>query len=451
MRFVICVVAVLAVACAAGAVAPVVPEGFTTVALDQNFMGGFDYLPNGDIIGMYTEPLMADNAYVAVVDANGDGIPSGVSRVYEFNRPTYGITVKVSPDGSRVLFGDSDFSSFKLYSMSLPDYTVTEVVCAGGTFQGAFDLAFIDGSSCYLSANPGTFPATTNKIYRLDLASGRLTELASIGGTFAGPLDVDEEGNLYYVRGKANFPPQAGDFTLLRFGAAELAEALEGGTVLTQADATELKNGLDGGYGVAWHGSGDLFVADANNGKIYRIAANGAASEFASLPGDQGEGFNALSIFDGLEPFSGGVRSGCQLAANYLPLPGVATPKVYRISPLPPLVNAVVSATSVSAGSRLALTVTAQPQAGPFDAYIVLSGPGGITFSVTGNGLPSGVKTYASAVPGLAREFKAMVLDMVVPPAAAGAWTIYTGLMPAGTPAAPAAALALDTVGVVMR
>jgi hypothetical protein len=62
------------------------------------------------------------------------------------------------------------------------------------------------------------------------------------------------------------------------------------------------------------------------------------------------------------------------------------------------------------------------------------------------------VKPYASAVPGLAQEFKARVLDMVIPPAAAaGAWTVYTGLMPAGKAPSRTAALALDTTGLTVR
>ena len=450
MRFFICITAVLAVACAAGAAtaAVTVPEGFTASAFGQNFMGGVDYLPNGDLIGMYADPLFVGNSWIGIADANGDGIPAAVEEVYNFGVPEWAGFVKVSPDGTVAVFCES--TNYKIYEMDLSTFAVREIVPQGGTFDGAFDLAFIDNSSCYVSANPAW--GTTNDILFLEIASGQLKKVASVTSTYSGPLDVDEEGNLYYVAGKAHYPVQPGDFTLLKFDAAELAEAMEGSTVLGRSDAAVVKDGLDGGYGVAWHGSGDLFVSDANHGKIVRVSPGGASAEFASLPGGDGEGFRVISIFDGLEPFSAGVRSSCRLATDYLPLPGVGTPEVYRISPLPPLVNAVVNATKFARGDRLALTVTAQPETARFDAYIVLSGPGGIAYSVTEKGLPSGVKPYASAVPGLAQEFKARVLDMVVPPAAAaGGWTVYAGLMPAGMPPYPAAALALDTTGLTVR
>ncbi|MEI6633542.1 MAG: hypothetical protein WCP22_06955 [Chlamydiota bacterium] len=448
MRFFTCITAALACACTVGAAAVTVSEGFTASALGQNFMGGFDYLPNGDLIGMYADPLFAGNSWIGIVDANGDGLPAAVEKVYDFGLPEWAGFVKVSPDGATVVFCES--SNYRLFAMDLDDYSAREIVPRGGTFDGAFDLAFIDDSSCYVSANPAW--GMTNDILFLEIASGQLKKVASVSSTYSGPLAADDEGSLYCVAGKAHYPVQAGDFTLLKFDAAKLAEAMEGGTVLGRSDAEVVKDGLDGGYGLAWHGSGDLFVSDANHGKIVRVSPGGASAEFVSLPGGDGEGFRVISIFDGPEPFSAGVRSDCRLATDYLPLPGAATPDIYRISSLPPLVNAVVSAKTLSAGSRLALTVTAQPETARFDAYIVFSGPGGIAYSVTEKGLPAGVKPYASAVPELAKEFKARVLDMVVPPAAeTGAWTVYAGLMPAGTPPSPAAALALDTTGLTVR
>lgn len=457
MRIVICVAAALAAACAASgacAAGVAVPEGFTASAMGQNFMGGFDYLPNGDIIGMWGDPKYVDNSWIGIADANGDGIPASVEKVYDFGIAEWAGFVKVSPDGAIAVFCES--TSYKLYALDLDGYSVREIVPQGGTFDGAFDLAFAGETSCYVSANPAW--GTTNEILHLDIESGQVQKIVSVSPTYSGGVDADGEGNLYYVAGKAHYPVQHGDFTLLKFDAARLAGALEGGIVLGPSDASVIQAGLDGGNDVARHeSSGDLFVSDCNHGTVVRIAADGVPAEFASLRGGDGEGFRVIAICDDEEPFSAGVRGGCVLAADYLPnhnlpIPALPGPEVYAVRTLPPMVNAVVSSKNLSAGSRLALTVTAQPQAArPFDGYIVLLGPGGAAYSVTGKGLAPGVAPYVSAVPLLGQEFKARVLDMTVPPAAAGPWTIYAGMMPAGAPPVPAAALALDTVSIVLR
>ena len=93
--------------------------------------------------------------------------------------------------------------------------------------------------------------------------------------------------------------------------------------------------------------------------------------------------------------------------------------------------------------------MTAQPQGTRFDGYIVLLGPGGAAYSVTGRGLVPGVAPYVSAVRGLATVFKERVLDMTVPSGAAeGKWKIYAGLMRARAKPDTGAALALDELEV---
>lgn len=433
MRLFICVTAVFAVACAAfGANGAEPLSVYANASLGQNFMGGFDYLPDGDIIGMYVDPNMVSNSYIGIIDANGDGVPAVVNRVYEFGVPTYGIVVKVSPDGSRVLFGDS--FSFKVYSMSLPDHTVTEIVPSGATFAGAYDIAFIDAGYCYLSANPGAFPATTNKIFRLDLASGGITELASVDGTYSGPIDVDTEGNLYYVRGKANFPPQPGDFSVLKFPAAKFQDARAGATVLGEADAEVIAAGLDGGQDVAWDPSGALWVSDANNGAVYTVSATGVVNTAAFIPGESAEGFWFLSVFGRNLPLG-----SAQLAANYQPLTGEAEPDLYLITP------------PYAAGQNLVVTAAiTQTVPIPFDAYVVLAGAGAL-YSVTPTGLREGMVPYAAKVPSLAEGFSGIVLDMEIPTGASGVWTVYAGLMRAGESPSATGALALDTAELTVR
>lgn len=451
MRFTICITAALAFACASSGARGEGPLSvYANASLGQNFMGGFDYLPDGNIIGMYTDPNMAENAYIGIIDANGDGDPVGVKKVHAFDAPTFGIAVKVSPGGTKVLFGESSYdpetftSTYTLYAGDVTGTEFPEIVPASGSFEGAYDIACIDDTHCYVSANPGDFPATQNKILHLDLDSKKLTELVSLDGTYSGPIDVDAKGNLYYVRGKAHYPVQAGDFTILKFDAAKLQGTLASGAVLGEGDAQIVAAGLDGGQDIAWHSSGTLFVADANNGAVYEVAPAGAVAEYALAPGDQGEGYWFLAMRDRNLPLRAAAGKTAEITATWQPLPGMGDPDVIRVSP------------QVGEGERLLLTAAIAvpgPVWIPFDAYVVFSGPGGIFYSaLPGGGVGEGIQAYAEGLPGLADEFLGRVLDLPVPEGTPkGVWTVYAGLMPAGNSPSPTGALALDAIELTVR
>ena len=453
MRFTICVTAALAVACVAGAARGEGPLSvYANASLVQNFAGGFDYLPNGDLIGMYSDPTMVKNAYLGIIDANGDGDPAVVKKVHAFKEPTFGIAVDVSPDGMSVLFGESSYdpvttqSRYALYHGPVNGQTFPVIDPAEGSLEGAYDIVFIDATRCYISANPGDFSATTNKIWRLDLETKSATEVVSIEGTYSGLIDVDKEGNLYYVRGKANYPPRRGDFTLMKFAAAALDEAAAGDAdqKLDAGDATVVAENLDGGQDVAWHRSGAVFVSDANNRAVYEVAPDGTVSRYAEAPGRSGEGFWFLAIRNPASSRSAEVPARDEIAASWQPLFGTGEPDVIRLSP------------QVYVGERLLLTAAVDipgPVWIPFDAYVVLSGPGGIFYSaLPGGGVGEGIRAYAEGLPGLAESFLGRILDLPVPDGTPkGLWTVYAGLMPAGRAPSPQDALALDTVVLTVR
>jgi hypothetical protein len=446
MRLAIIMLGIIAIACVThGAVQ--LPSGYEAKVLGQNFGGGFDYLPNGDIIGMYVDTTGAIKSYIGMIDANGDGIPAGVEKKYDFGSVVWGAFVKVSPAGTMALFGES--TNYKVYLLDLRDYAVSEIVPQGGSFDGAFDCAFIDDSHCYLSANPAW--GTVNKILHLNLATGAITEIASIDGTYSGPIDVDGEGNLYYVKGKANYPVKPGDFTILRFNASDLAAVLGGAPVIGMPDAAVVAGGLDGGYDVAWHSSGAIYVSDANNGKVYKVNPDSTVSILASLPGNSGEGFTVISIYRRDQAFGPNTSTKAEVAVGYLPLPGASSPDVYRITSLPLPVHAMVNTTLLGAGDRFVLSIAVQPTTQPFDAYVVFRGPG-VLYSLTTRGLVKGVKAYALGVPALRQAVTKDLLDMPIPVGVpAGTWTIYAGLMPKGTAPSPTKAFALDSIEVTME
>jgi hypothetical protein len=443
------VFAALAVVCAVGLAqaAVEVPDGFQSEALNQDFGGGFDWLPNGDIIGMYADQNMLENSYIGIIDANGDGEPAALSKVYDFGYATFGGFVKVSPDGSFALFIDS--MSYQIFAISLPDYDVTEVVPSSGSFDGAFDLAFIDDQNCYVSANPTW--GTTNKILHVDLNGSKVVEIASIDDTFSGPLDVDYSGNLYYVKGKANYPPEAGDFTLLSFEAGKLQNALQGGSVLGLNDAEEIVANLDGGYDVAWHASGAVYVSDANNGKIYKIAS---VSDFATLSSGTGGGFTILAFRNRDQSFEANVLTGAELCAAYMDAHGGPTPpNVYRIAPVAPELGVAVDRIEYQAGDSLAVEVSIQRDIPiPFDGYIVFVGPGGIAYSCSGASFAKGIKPYVTAVPSLKQPYRIVLASLEIPQGTpSGNWSVYAAILKAGAAAKASNALAIESAGFVIE
>lgn len=422
------------------------PSGYEAEALGQNFMGGFDYLPNGDIIGMYADPLFAENSMLGVIDGNGDGIPAGFDKKYEFGMPVWAGFVKVSPGGGVVIFGES--STYRLYVLDLATNTVAELLPVSGSFDGAYDLAFADDEHFYLSANPAF--GTTDKIYRGDLA-GNLQEVVSVASTYNSGIDVDDAGNLYFLKYGVVVPPPAAGCPLLKFAREDIDAVVQGAPVLVEGDATVIAH-VNGSFDVAWRSSGDFFVSDANRGKIYSVTAAGQVSDFAALPGDPYEGFRVLAMYRRDQSFSPGQSTIAELAVDYLPLTSANPLDTYRITTTGETpIRALVNATLLPADSQFVITVAIQPTTSPFDGYVVLIGPGGIAYSLTPKGLTEGVAAYAKGVPGLSRELKKRVLDLKVPAnAPTGVWTVYAGLMPAGTPPSPSKALALDSIEVAV-
>ena len=441
--------AMLAVVCIVGlAQAGInVPAGFQSESLSQDFGGGFDWLPNGDIIGMYADPNMAENSYIGIIDANGDGAPAAVAKVYDLVKATFGSFVKVSPDGSFALFVDS--ISYEIFSINLTDYDVAEVVPSSGSFDGAFDLAFIDSQNCYFSANPAW--RTTNEILHLDLSNGNIVEVASIDNTFSGPIDVDDSGNLYYVENKANYPAKPGDYTLLNFEAGKLASALNGGPVLGVEDARVIASGLDGGYDVAWHASGAVYVSDANNGKIYKVVP---LSDFATLGAGMGGGFTTLAFRDRDQAFDADILTNSALCAGYLDSYGGPTPSnIYRITSTAPELGVAVDRMTYGVGDTLAVEVsTSRDIPIRFDFYLVFVEPDGVAFSCHGASLAKGIKPYFQGLPGLSQPYRGIVKTLKIPAGTpAGKLTVYAAILRAGDKATAANALAINSAGFVVE
>ena len=113
-----------------------------------------------------------------------------------------------------------------------------------------------------------------------------------------------------------------------------------------------------------------------------------------------------------------------------------------------------IGPSTISSGARsrtISVAARVRPVARPFDAYAVLSGPGGTWSMTPGGGLAVGIRPYAAAA-ALGQSVDAALLDAEIPPGTApGAWTVYAGLVPRRAKPSPANAFALDTVRITVR
>lgn len=182
--------------------------------------------------------------------------------------------VRIAPDGSTAYIGES--SSGQIWSVDLGSGGLTAL--ANLTFN--FDLAFdTDPGFAYVSAATGGFGF--NSVHRMDLSSGATTEVASVTG-FSGPLAVDDFGDVLLARLSGQFPAPAGSADILRFDDADL----DGGTVLSEADATVSFGGLNGCSSLQYDMlDQQYFLMETSAGasgfgsELWRIAADGTPLE----------------------------------------------------------------------------------------------------------------------------------------------------------------------------
>lgn len=99
-----------------------------------------------------------------------------------------------------------------------------------------------------------------------------------------------------------------------------------------------------------------------------------------------------------------------------------------------PLLKVWVGTDMPNAGEPLTVEFAVRPVASRFDAYAIVTGPGG-SYSCT-DGTPSvlvpGIRPFLRGVPGLAVPASGVVLSL--PAAPPGAWSVVAGLVPAGAP-----------------
>ncbi len=294
-----------------------VAAGLRTVEHAQNVAGGFDYLPDGDIIA--ADFVYGSPANLFRFDANHDGVPAVPSILYPLASDLIVSFVKVAPSGTFALFGVTTFSPTGLNAILKIDLltgNVTPLV----NINGNFDLAFLSETKILVSANDYTAYPSPNQLFYYDLhAGGAPLLVAEFSDVPSGPIALNSRGDLYYVRGTFVFPPPAGSHALLRFAKTQLDAAISGAGVLGVADAT-IVTLLDSGYDLALNTAkaerNEIFISDLG-GRIMRfVEGDVVPTEFVSSI-TSGGSFSALAFFKPQQLFGPGVATRGKLGAGY--------------------------------------------------------------------------------------------------------------------------------------
>ncbi|MEO0650455.1 MAG: hypothetical protein AAFZ65_07240 [Planctomycetota bacterium] len=221
-----------------------------------------------------------DGQFVARVDATG----VNATTLFDFGAFVFGGALVAAPDESFVVVGES--SNGELYRVALDG--------SGGTFLADldfnFDAAFAPDGALYVSAAVGGFGAG-NDLLRVDVATGATTTVAQVAGP-SGPIDFDSNGSLFYATQSGAFPAPAGSTDVLAWSDAQL----NGGLLLSEADATLVEAGFDGGGSLVIDRVTDaIYLAENNFGsglnQIRRVGAGspvlfaGEPFEFLTLEG----------------------------------------------------------------------------------------------------------------------------------------------------------------------
>ena len=283
--------------------------GYASREYAQNAGGGFDYLPNGDVIAMTIDYFNAPGIYL--FDANGDGNPAVPQQLAILSPNDYGSFIKVSPLGDYALFGVTGAENL-IDKLNLSTYARTHVV----DLTGNFGLVFLSQTTAVVSANPNS--SQTNSLYYLDVNNpASLRAIVQIQETPSGPVTTNPGGDLYYVKSTyEGFPPPPGSSHLLKFTAAQIQDAITYGTVLGEGDS-QLNIALDGGSGVAVNAANQIYVS-AFSGSIYSVSEiTKEATLFCSIKNNPNGGFTFLGFYLPTQPFNPCKKSTSKLGAAF--------------------------------------------------------------------------------------------------------------------------------------
>lgn len=139
------------------------------------------------------------------------------------------------------------------------------------TIQFAYDAVTIGTGVAVVSAKTGGFSSAQNDLLAVDLVTGAQSTIGVVPGA-SGPLALTPERELVYATAPLTFPPPPQSVEVVRWNAAQWSLALNGGLVLTRANAQLVVAGLDSAGDLAVDSDDDLFLADYGNARVLEIS-----------------------------------------------------------------------------------------------------------------------------------------------------------------------------------
>jgi hypothetical protein len=234
--------------CRAQSAAPGFSLDEIQVAPAGAFVGGFEVLPNGNWA------LFDGSDVVELSSLDG----SFVRTLFTPPVFTFGAFLTLSPDGSKLYFGES--SSGRIYEIDLASLAANVVLTTVYPYDLAFDPQGRPFLSYALGFGMGSYVALC------DFSNGTLDDVI-VSSDPSGPLAFDAAGDLVTATPDAtSFPPPADATEVLRFAAADVALGIGPGTISTSLGS--LLGNVDGAAYLALDEAGDVLVADANSGKL---------------------------------------------------------------------------------------------------------------------------------------------------------------------------------------
>ncbi len=230
------------------------------------FVGGFEVLPSGNYAVFDGTSIVE----LSAVDA------SLVQTIWTPDDFVYGAFLTLSPDGTKLYFGESRFKTVN--EIDLATNAFTELLVTGFPY----DLAFDPQGRPFLAYAFGFFNGS--HVALVDFENQTLDDVLD-SPEASGPLAFDADGNLYTATPDGySFPPRPDATEILRFAAADLESAIGPGAL--DPSAGELLGLVDGVTGIALDEAGDVFITDPNSGVIVDLDAVTHAESIVATAGD---------------------------------------------------------------------------------------------------------------------------------------------------------------------
>jgi hypothetical protein len=224
-----------------------------TIAPPGAIVGGFEVLANGDFA------VFDGTSVVELSPADG----SLVTTLFTPKSLVYGTFLTLSPDQSRLYFGES--TEGNVYEIDLATLKAPVVLTTVFPYDLAFDPQGRPFLSYALGFSGGSFVALC------DFSNGALDDVIASPDA-SGPLVFDAAGNLYTsTPDTSSFPPPPDSTEVLRFSAGDVQSGIGAGMI--GVDLGSLIGTTDGASSIALDEDGDVEVSDPNNSNLVEFDA----------------------------------------------------------------------------------------------------------------------------------------------------------------------------------